>query len=165
VSDLPIVSVVIPAHNESAVLAATLERLLAGTVPGEFDVIVVPNACTDATAAIARAAGVTVIETPVPGKVPALRLGDEACQVFPRIYLDADVLLSAEPCVRWSWRPRVRGAACAPVPSLDLTGVSAWRAVFTACTRRWWRRPARWPGSVSTCSARPATTASSRCRT
>ena len=39
-------------------LAATLDRLLAGTAPGEFDVIVVPNACTDGTAAIARRAGV-----------------------------------------------------------------------------------------------------------
>ena len=124
-SDLPIVSVVIPAHNEEAVLAATLDRLLAGTAPGEFDVIVVPNACTDATASIARRAGVTVIETPVPGKVPALRLGDEACQVFPRVYLDADVSLTADSVralVSAAARPGV--LACAPVPELDLAGVS-----------------------------------------
>jgi glycosyltransferase involved in cell wall biosynthesis len=126
VSDLPIVSVVIPAHNEESVLAATLERLLAGTVPGEFDVIVVPNACTDATAEIARAAGVTVIETPVPGKVPAIRLGDDACQVFPRVYLDADVSLTADAVralVSAAARPGV--LACAPVPELDLAGVGA----------------------------------------
>ena len=32
----------------------------------------------------------------MPGKVNALRLGDEACETFPRIYLDADVELTAD---------------------------------------------------------------------
>jgi hypothetical protein len=122
----PIVSIVVPAHNEEAVLGANLRALLDGAEPGEFDVIVVANACADRTAEVARAAGVRVIETPTPGKVSAMRLGDEACHTFPRIYLDADVRLDAasvRALVAACERPRV--LACAPVPRLDLTGVGA----------------------------------------
>ncbi|MEV5412346.1 glycosyltransferase [Thermopolyspora sp. NPDC052614] len=49
-----IAAVVVPAHNEEAVIGRTLHRLLAGTAPGELRVVVVPNACTDRTAEIAR---------------------------------------------------------------------------------------------------------------
>jgi glycosyltransferase involved in cell wall biosynthesis len=120
----PVVSVVVPAHNEEPVIAGNLRRLLAGTVPGEFDVVVVANACADRTAALASQAGARVVETPVPGKPHALRLGDEACRTFPRIYLDADVEMDA-----WSVRALVAACdppgvlACAPVPQLDLDGV------------------------------------------
>jgi hypothetical protein len=114
----------VPASNEEAVVAANLERLLDGSTPGEFDVVVVANNCSDRTAeAAARVAGVRVIETPVGGKAHALRLGDAACTTFPRIYLDADVRLDAT-----SVRELVAACAhsgvlaCAPVPELDLTG-------------------------------------------
>ena len=120
----PLVSIVVPAHNEEAVVAANLRHLLAGTAPGEFDVIVVPNACTDRTADAARQAGVRVIETQVPGKPHALRLGDAACRTFPRVYLDADVTLTAasvRALVDACAQPGV--LACAPIPRLDLTGV------------------------------------------
>jgi glycosyltransferase involved in cell wall biosynthesis len=120
----PLVSIVIPAHNEEAVIAANLRRLLDGTTPGEFDVIVVPNGCTDRTAEVARATGVRVIESPVPGKAAAIRLGDDACLTFPRIYLDADVDLRSDAVralVAATGQPGV--LACAPVPVLDLTGV------------------------------------------
>lgn len=121
----PIASVVVPAHNEEAALGRTLRLLLAGSTPGELDVVVVPNACSDKTAEVGKRAGVRVIETPVPGKVNALRLGDAACRTFPRIYLDADVelsLASVRILVAALARPGV--LACAPVPEWDLTGAS-----------------------------------------
>lgn len=120
----PVVSIVVPAHNEEAVLGRSLARLLDTTSLDEFDVIVVANACTDRTAEVAKDCGVRVIETPVPGKPNALRLGDEACHTFPRVYLDADVELSAESVralVAACAEPGV--LACAPVPELDLAGV------------------------------------------
>ncbi|WP_406319169.1 glycosyltransferase [Streptosporangium sp. NBC_01639] len=120
----PIACVVVPAHNEEAVIASGLRRLLAGTAPGEFDVVVVANACADRTAEAARQAGVRVVETPVPGKANALRLGDGTCRTFPRVYLDADVGLSADSVralVAAADRPGV--LACAPVPVWDLDGV------------------------------------------
>jgi glycosyltransferase involved in cell wall biosynthesis len=122
----PVVSIVIPAHDEETVVEANLRRLLTSTAPGEFDVVMVPNACTDRTAEIARAVGVRVVETQIPGKAHALALGDEACTTFPRIYLDADVELTAgsvRALVAACSEPGV--LACAPVPRLDLTGVGA----------------------------------------
>src|SRR4051794_15424831 len=121
----PIASVVIPAHNEAASMHRCLRQLLAGAARDEIDVIVVANACADDTAAIARRAGVRVIETPVPGKTNALRLGDEACLVFPRVYADADVDL-AYPSLRLLVDSlAVSGAmAAAPVPTMALAGTS-----------------------------------------
>jgi glycosyltransferase involved in cell wall biosynthesis len=118
-------SVVIPAHNEEAVLGRCLSTLLADADEDEFDVVVVPNACTDNTAAVARQFGVRVLETPYGGKAHALRLGDDACRGFPRVYLDADIELSTNSVrelVAALERPGVM--ACAPVPEWDLTGAS-----------------------------------------
>lgn len=118
------VSIVVPAHNEESVIATNLRRLLAGSEPGEFDVVVVANACSDGTAAAARSVdGVRVLETPIGGKPNALRLGDDVCLTYPRIYLDADVRLDAgsvRELVAACSRPGI--LACAPAPELDLTG-------------------------------------------
>jgi glycosyltransferase involved in cell wall biosynthesis len=90
------ISVIIPAHNEERVIVRTLEAMIAGHSPGELEIIVVANGCSDATAEVARGFGapVTVIETPVASKVHALNLGDAAARAFPRIYSDGDVVIS-----------------------------------------------------------------------
>jgi glycosyltransferase involved in cell wall biosynthesis len=87
------VSVVIAAHNEAAVIGRCLDALLSdGT--NDLDVTVVANGCTDDTAAVARSRGVRVIDLPQPGKAAALNAGDAAAVGFPRLYLDADIPLS-----------------------------------------------------------------------
>lgn len=89
-------SVVIAAHNEAAVLPHCLHRLLDGAAPGEFEVLVVANGCTDNTAEVARSVpGVRVLELAEASKSAALNAGDDAATRFPRIYLDADIALSA----------------------------------------------------------------------
>ncbi|MEM1097912.1 MAG: glycosyltransferase family A protein [Planctomycetota bacterium] len=91
------IGVVIPAHNEAAVIGECLDALLADAGDTPIEVVVVCNACTDDTAQRAVEAGsrhgtdIRVIETETPGKVNALNLGDAACGAFPRCYLDADV--------------------------------------------------------------------------
>ena len=53
----------IPAHNEEALLGRLLASLSSAQYPGDcFDVVVVADNCTDATAEVARRAGVTVFE-------------------------------------------------------------------------------------------------------
>ncbi len=62
---LPKVTVVMPALNEAAHLADTLASMKRQRYPAELvEVIVVDNGSTDATVAIATAAGVTVLEEP-----------------------------------------------------------------------------------------------------
>jgi glycosyltransferase involved in cell wall biosynthesis len=91
----PLGSVVIPAHDEARVIRRTLDALFAGFEPDELDVVVVCNGCTDDTASLTRAYGhsVRVLELPAASKPAALRSGDAAARTFPRLYLDADVLM------------------------------------------------------------------------
>ena len=88
-------SIVIPAHDEEAVIGRGLHRVLA-SLPDGVEVIVVCNGCVDGTADVARAAGprVQVIELSVASKVEALRKADGVATAFPRAYVDADVLVS-----------------------------------------------------------------------
>nr|MDT0658333.1 glycosyltransferase [Micromonospora sp. DSM 115978] len=91
-----VASVVIAAHNEAAVLPRCLHGLLDRAGQGEFEVVVVANGCTDATAEIARSfPGVRVVELATAGKAAALNAGDRAVTAFPRVYLDADIVLTA----------------------------------------------------------------------
>ncbi len=88
-------SVVIAAHNEAAVIGRCLDALLADPPPDGLDVTVVANGCTDATAAVAATRpGVRVLSLPEPGKAGALNAGDEVAVGFPRLYLDADIVLA-----------------------------------------------------------------------
>ena len=90
------VSVVIPAHNEASVVGRLLGGLLADAAPGEFEVWVVANGCTDDTAEIADVfTDVKVLITPQANKHAAMRLADEHAEGFPRLYVDADVELGA----------------------------------------------------------------------
>ena len=100
---------------------------MTGSLPEEIEVIVVCNGCTDETAAVAGEFGppVRVIETEVGGKANALNLGDRAASAFPRIYADADVVISLE-SVR-SLAARLGGGdvlAVAPQPYISLDGCS-----------------------------------------
>jgi glycosyltransferase involved in cell wall biosynthesis len=93
-----VISIVVPAHNESAVIGRLLESVTAGALPGEFDIVVVCNGCTDDTAEVVRryAPFVRVVETSVASKTHALNCGDQVCRGFPRFYVDADVVVTVE---------------------------------------------------------------------
>src|ERR1700736_3335542 len=96
--DQAIASVVIAARNEEAVIGRCLRALLAAAAPGELEVIVVCNGCSDGTSSVVGAAypTVKVVELPVASKVAALNAGDDVAQAFPRFYVDADVELTTE---------------------------------------------------------------------
>jgi glycosyltransferase involved in cell wall biosynthesis len=90
-------SIIVAAHNEATVIGRCLDALLREASPGEFDVIVVANGCTDETARIAaERAGVRVLDLATPGKVGALNAGDEVALRYPRIYLDADIVIPSD---------------------------------------------------------------------
>ncbi len=89
-------SVIIPAHNEEAVIGRLLESLTAKDRSEDLEIWVACNGCSDETATISRRFGVGVIETDVASKTEALRLGDRAAKSFPRLYIDADVVIGRE---------------------------------------------------------------------
>jgi glycosyltransferase involved in cell wall biosynthesis len=121
------ISIIIPAHNEASVIRRTLAALTAGAKPGELDIVVVCNGCTDNTAAVARQFGppVRVLETAIAGKAQALNLAETVACGFPRVYADADVVIDLE-TVHALARRLERGdiLAVAPTPLFDLSACS-----------------------------------------
>lgn len=134
-------SVIVPAHNEEAVLPRLLTGLLHDADPGEFEVIVVSNGSTDGTARVARSfVGVDVVELAEPSKHMALVEGDRRASSFPRLYVDADVELdtvSARALVAALAEPGTH--AVAPERRLVLHGSAH---VVRAYYRVWERLPA-----------------------
>jgi len=121
------ISVIVPAHNERSVISRTLKTMTARAIPGELDVIVVCNGCTDDTAAVAGSFGppVRVIETGLAGKTLALNLGDKAATFFPRIYADADVHITIETMRTLANRLETGDVlAVAPIANIDLKDCS-----------------------------------------
>jgi glycosyltransferase involved in cell wall biosynthesis len=121
------ISVIVPAHNEAAVIVRTLRAITDGAEANELEVIVVCNGCTDDTAAVARSFGapVRVIETEVASKTHALNLGDKEARHFPRIYVDADVVLRIDAIRVLANRLESNDVlVVAPTANIDLTNCS-----------------------------------------
>ena len=92
-------AVVVPAHNEAQLIGRCLDSLARQTYPsGLFETFVVADNCTDATAAIARSSGATVLtraNLEQTGKGRALRWAFD--QLLPgRPELQAVVVLDAD---------------------------------------------------------------------
>jgi glycosyltransferase involved in cell wall biosynthesis len=131
-------SVVVPAHDEAAVIADRLHGLLDSLPPGVVDLVVVANGCTDDTAAAAgRVPGVRVVEIPEASKTAALNRGDRETTAFPRVYLDADIRLSGDALLQVASALRTdRAVVAAPRVRFDLSACSwAVRAFFSVFQR------------------------------
>jgi 4,4'-diaponeurosporenoate glycosyltransferase len=149
------VSVIVPARNEAARLPRLLAVLAADRHANE--VLVVDDGSTDATAAVARAAGATVVHAERPagwsGKAYACWAGARAAHGDLLVFLDADVtpaggavaalaaaaagsggLVSAHPVHRVERPYEVLSAG---------PGLAALLGAGTGDrpTGRWWRRP------------------------
>jgi hypothetical protein len=108
---------------------------------GALDIVVVCNGCTDGTAKAAARPGVRVVEIPTPSKHTAMRTGDAHARGFPRLYVDADVVLRAADVRALTGALGGPGGvlAAAPERRLPLAGC-AWRV--RAYYRVWSRLPA-----------------------
>jgi glycosyltransferase involved in cell wall biosynthesis len=137
----PIGSVLIPAHNEAAVIGRCLHHLFEGNDRNDLEVVVVCNGCNDNTAAVARASGhpVEVIELDEASKPGALRAGDRLLRTFPRLYLDADVVMQGR-VARQVLEHLGRGGAVAARPPFRYDAAHS-----TAIVRRYFRARSRMP--------------------
>lgn len=100
---MPLLSIIIPAHNEAKRLPASLKALqnFISTLPYAVEVIVVENNSSDSTAQIARDWAETmpelrVISLPQPGKGNAIRVGMLAARGAVRFMADADFSMPVE---------------------------------------------------------------------
>ncbi|MBU5424222.1 glycosyltransferase [Cellulomonas hominis] len=119
-------TVVVPAHDEAAVLPRLLGPLAPWARAAGVDVLVVCNGCTDATAEVARGFGVRVLDLPEPSKAAALAAGDAAATGFPRLYVDADVRVGpAAVAATLRALDDGRWLAARPAAAVDVTGATA----------------------------------------
>jgi hopene-associated glycosyltransferase HpnB len=96
----PSVVAVVPARDEAAILPETLPTLLAQDYPGAFSAVLVDDASTDGTGAVAAALGIRVVSGGPPpagwaGKVWAMAQGAAAageCDYL--LFTDADIALA-----------------------------------------------------------------------
>lgn len=128
-------SVIIAAHNEEGVLGSCLDALLKQTaLSGRLDIVVSANACTDATVEVASARGVIVVDRSQAGKAAALNAGERVAHGFPRIYLDADIVVPPNAVAEFAAILAGTHAALAAVPRRRLnTAGRPWlvRAYFS----------------------------------
>ncbi|MCE5267500.1 MAG: glycosyltransferase family 2 protein [Planctomycetaceae bacterium] len=124
----PRTAVLIPAHDEQAVIAPTLQAILATLAPGDRLLVVADN-CTDSTADLARRSGAEVVErcdSDHRGKGYALQCGIAAISVDPPdvlVVIDADCLVEPR-----TIRLLARRAAQTqrPVQARNLTEADPW---------------------------------------
>lgn len=92
------VTVVVPAHDEEAVIGRCLDRMLHDAEPGEVRVVVVANGTTDATLAVARETAhrlgheIETLDLVEASKIAAVRAGIARAQGAV-VVVDADVEL------------------------------------------------------------------------
>ncbi len=95
VGPLAPITVVVPAHNEEAVITRTIESLLAQRGVS-LEIVVVDDGSADRTAEVARATGVRVISQVNQGKWAALNEGFREATHGWVVAIDADTILHPE---------------------------------------------------------------------
>lgn len=135
-------TLIIPAHNEEAVIARCLNTALADAPSHDsVEVIVAANGCTDRTVEVARecAPQALVLDLPEGSKTGAINAANNAASGFPRIYLDADIECDYGSLSAIAEALRAPGImAAAPAIRLDL---SHGNRLIKAYYRAWMKQP------------------------
>lgn len=123
-------SIIVPAHNEEAVIARTLATMLAGVDPERPpDVIVVCNGCHDETATRARAAApdARIVELAQGSKALAINAGLDLARSRPVLIVDADICVTFAALAAVADALREPGVmAASPAPRLEVEDSDAW---------------------------------------
>ncbi|GAA1527853.1 glycosyltransferase [Actinomadura kijaniata] len=96
---MPPVSVVVPAYNEEAGIAATVRSLLDNDYPGPVEVVVVDDGSSDRTAEIVESLalpGVRLVRKPNGGKPSALNAGIAAARAEILVLVDGDTVFQRD---------------------------------------------------------------------
>jgi glycosyltransferase involved in cell wall biosynthesis len=128
-----LISFIIPAHNEEALLGRTLASIhrAAPRVVDAFEVIVVDDASTDRTAQVARRAGAEVVRVDCRQIAAARNAGARRARGDVLVFVDADTVLP-ERTLRAAVRALQRGAAGGGATFSFDRGASPWLETLTA---------------------------------
>lgn len=129
------ISLIIPAYNEAPRLGPTLEAVKAfcAQQPWDVEIIVVDNASSDDTGAVAQAYDVSVVFEPVRGKGAAVRTGMRVATGDVKAFLDADHSTSIDHLV--PMLERLERGADIVIGSLALPGAR----ILEGGHEPWWR--------------------------
>lgn len=134
-------SIIIPAHNEEAVIARCLDAIYREAPPDVLpEVIVVANGCSDRTVEVARAAApaAVVLNLAAGSKAAALNAGNKAATLTPRLFLDADIACDYRALAATAevlLDPKVKAAS--PALRVDVDRCSAFvRAYYRVWTKQ-----------------------------
>lgn len=152
-------TVLIPAHNESTVIARTLRPMCDLAESGTISLIVIANGCSDDTAAVASAIcpAALVLQTQTTGKTNALNLGIERAHPgLPVLCVDADLELTAAAAL--ALIAAIEAGALAAVGQMKVDSRLA-SGVVQAYQRAWARNPYFAKGKFGgVCALAPAVT-------
>jgi glycosyltransferase involved in cell wall biosynthesis len=129
-SERPRFSVVIPCFNEAGYLTDAILSLRKQDFDGEYEVIVVDNNCTDATAGIAHDLGARVVAEPAPGVCNARQRGTGAALGEIVVSADADTVYSKDWLSRIDARFRADGRIVAVVGPCRYADGPRWGQVY-----------------------------------
>lgn len=121
------VTVVIPAHNEEALIEGTVHRLLSSP-SSDLAVLVVANGCSDRTVARARAADsrVRVVEVDRASKIAALNAASDHMERYPVAYVDADVIVDGATLLELARRMENTPSALVGAPRMRVAPSRSW---------------------------------------
>jgi glycosyltransferase involved in cell wall biosynthesis len=150
VQEFPPGAIIIPAHNEAAVIDRTLMRLVPIAESRNVEICVICNGCSDDTADRARRhSGVHVLEIEQASKTAALNAGDAWASLWPRLYLDADIEIEPDAVSRVFQILAGSVPAARPLFRYDTSGASPMvRAYYRARRRMPSTRFALWGAGV-----------------
>lgn len=143
-SHAPRFSIVVPCYNEAAYLPATLRSLQDQTYSGAYEIVVVDNNSTDATADVARAFGVRVVTEPRPGVCFARQRGTEESRGDIVVSADADTVYGPDWLAAIDRHFATDESVVGVVGPCEYVGGPAWALVYTSllfglvqCFYRW----------------------------
>ena len=143
-------SIIVPAHNEAAVIQRCLDSLV--TQAGVDTLIVACNGCTDNTFELVKAySDVICLNIDKPSKTNALNEAEKHISSYPIFYLDADTQLQAGAIekITQTLKQNPQLKLVAPTPKIDISK-SSW--LVRQYYKIWLSLPYIKSGVIATCS-------------